>query len=232
MIFGLSQRGDAERLERIEATVQRMFVDDRHAFDLAMSALVGGAAPGTVGDDLRTTDGRVNEAERQIRRELVVHASVHGGVDTPEILIYMSIVKDIERIGDYAKNLYDIAADGVVLDQGELMSEVLGLRTQLSNMISEVAEVFRERDGNRARELFRIGDALQDDFDLRVSDLVTQRIGEPYAVAYALTYRYFKRIVAHLMNVLSSVVMPLDRLDYFDEDPEDRDDGRLRPGVE
>ena len=232
MIFGQSQRGDAERLERIEATVQRMFVDDRHAFDLAMSALVGGAAPGTVGDDLRTTDGRVNEAERQIRRELVVHASVHGGVDTPEILIYMSIVKDIERIGDYAKNLYDIAADGVVLDQGELMSEVLGLRTQLSNMISEVAEAFRERDGNRARELFRIGDALQDDFDQRVSDLVTQRIGEPYAVAYALTYRYFKRIVAHLMNVLSSVVMPLDRLDYFDEDPEDRDDGRLRPGVE
>lgn len=232
MIFGLTRRGDAERLERIEATVQRMFVDDRHAFDLAMSALVGGAAPGTVGDDLRTTDGRVNEAEREVRRELVVHASVHGGIDVPEILIYMSIVKDIERIGDYAKNLYDIAADGVVLDQGELMSEVLGLRTQLSNMISEVAEGFRDRDGSRARALFRTGDALQDDFDQRVSDLVTGRVGEPYAVAYALTYRYFKRIVAHLMNVLSAVVMPLDRLDYFDEDPEDRPDGRMPPGVE
>ncbi len=232
MILGLGPRGDAERLEQIEATVQRMFVDDRHAFDLAMSALVGGAAPGTVGDDLRTTDGRVNEGEREVRRGLVVHASVRGDFDLPEILIYMSIVKDIERIGDYAKNLYDIAADGVVLDQGELMSEVLGLRTQISGMISEVAEVFQQRDGDRARALFRTGDALQDDFDHRVSELVTGRIGGPYTVAYALTYRYFKRIVAHLMNVLSAVVMPLDRLDYFDEDPEDREDGRLPPGVD
>jgi hypothetical protein len=29
-------------------------------------------------------------------------------------------------------------------------------------------------------------------------------------------------VVAHLMNVLSAVIMPLDQLDYFDEDPEDR----------
>jgi phosphate uptake regulator len=224
MILGLSRRDDGARLERIEARFQRMFIDDRHAFDLAMSALVGGASPGTVGDDIRTTDARVNEAEREIRRELVVHASVHGGFDTPEILVYMSIVKDVERIGDYAKNLYDIAADGVVLDQGELMQEMLSLRARISDMISEVAEVFQQRDGGRARALFREGDALQDDFDRRVSDLVTGRIGEPYAVAYALTYRYLKRIVAHLMNVLSAVVMPIDRLDYFDADPEDRPD--------
>jgi phosphate uptake regulator len=224
MILGLSRRDDGARLERIEASFQRMFVDDRHAFDLAMSALVGGASPGTVGDDIRTTDARVNEAEREIRRELVVHASVHGGFDTPEILVYMSIVKDVERIGDYAKNLYDIAADGVVLDQGELAQEMLTLRAKISGMISEVAEIFQHRDGDRARDLFREGDALQDDFDERVSELVTGRIGEPYAVAYALTYRYLKRIVAHLMNVLSAVVMPIDRLDYFDADPEDRPD--------
>jgi hypothetical protein len=46
MILGLSRRDDGARLERIEATFQRMFTDDRHAFDLAMSALVGGASPG------------------------------------------------------------------------------------------------------------------------------------------------------------------------------------------
>jgi hypothetical protein len=42
------------------------------------------------------------------------------------------------------------------------------------------------------------------------------------AVARALTHRYLKRVIAHLMNVLSAVIMPLDKLDYFDEDPEDR----------
>jgi phosphate uptake regulator len=224
MVFGLTRRDDSGRLDRIEAAFQRMFVDDRHAFDMAMSALIGGASPGTVGNDIRVTDRRVNEAEREIRRELVIHAGVHGGFEAPAVLVYMSIVKDVERIGDYAKNLYDIAADGVVLDQGELMTEMLSLRGDISTLISDVAEVFGQRDSDRARELFQYGDAMLDDFDRRVSDLVTGRIGEPYAVAYALTYRYLKRIVAHLMNVLSAVVMPIDQLDYFDEDPEDRMD--------
>jgi hypothetical protein len=48
------------------------------------------------------------------------------------------------------------------------------------------------------------------------------RIGSPPPVVRALFHRNVKRVVAHLMNVLSAVVMPVDRLDYFDEDPEDR----------
>jgi phosphate uptake regulator len=114
--FGL-QRDASDRLDRIEATLQRMLADDRHAFDLAMSALVGGAAARSVGAELRATDHRVNEAEREIRRELVVHASVHGGIDTPAVLVYMSIVKDVERVGDYAKNLFDLANDGADLSR-------------------------------------------------------------------------------------------------------------------
>ena len=224
MPFGLLRNDGSRRFERIESTLQRMFVDDRHSFDLAMSALVGGASPGTVGEDLRATDARVNEAEREIRRELVIHAGVYGGIETPAILIYMSIVKDVERIGDYAKNLFDIAADGVVLDGGDLMNEVLTLKGSISAMIADVAETFAQRDGARSRALLEQGDTLLDDFDSRVSDLVTGRVSGPHAVAYALTYRYLKRIVAHLMNVLSAVVMPVDQIDYFDEDPEDRRD--------
>ena len=39
----------------------------------------------------------------------------------------------------------------------------------------------------------------------------------------ALLYRYLKRITAHLMNVISSLVMPVHRLDYYDEKKADRD---------
>jgi phosphate transport system protein len=222
MAFGFLRDGDGDRLDRIEATLQRMFVDDRHAFDLAMSAVVSGAAPHSVGAELRATDHRVNEAEREIRRELVVHAGVHGGIDTPAILVYMSIVKDVERIGDYAKNLFDIAADGVTLDTGEHAAELQELRDEVSNLIADVASAFGDRDQERARPLLSRGDELLDLFDDRVSALVKGVDQSPHAVAVALAHRYLKRIVAHLMNVLSAVVMPVDQLDYFDEDPEDR----------
>ena len=36
-----------------------------------------------------------------------------------------------------------------------------------------------------------------------------------YAAPRALFYRYIKRLSRHLSNILSSVVMPVDRLDFY-----------------
>ena len=221
MVFGF-KRGDTVRLDRIEATLQRMLADDRHEFDLAMSALVGGATARTVREDIRETDHRVNQAEREIRRDLIVHASVYGGIDTPAVLVYMSIVKDIERIGDYAKNLVDLARDGASFAEAPDVDAWRALWVEISQMIADTAEIFHVRDGERARALLKRGDEMLDLFDDHVSELVSGQDQSPNAVARAVTYRYLKRVVAHLMNVLSSVVMPVDRIDYFDEDPEDR----------
>jgi phosphate transport system protein len=222
MVLRFLRGEDEGRLDRIEATLQQMLVDDAHAFDLAMSTLVGGVDPHDVGAELRATDHRVNEAEREIRRELVVHASVHGGIDTPAVLVYMSIVKDIERVGDYAKNLFDVAADGGQLHDVPDTQQLLSLRDRVADLITQVGDAFAKRDSDQARALLYEGDSLLDLFDDRVSALVKGSDQNPHAVARALTHRYLKRIVAHLMNVLSSVVMPIDRIDYFDEDPEDR----------
>jgi phosphate transport system protein len=220
MPFGFLRSKDAsERLENVEAIVQRMFADDRHVFDLAMATLVGGDDPGTVRREIKSTDHRVNEGEREVRRELVVHASVVGAIDTPAILVYMSIVKDIERVGDYAKNLLDLARDGASFAGRPRFEE---LATEISRLIADTAATFADRDPERAREMLAHGDEMLDEFDAGVSALVRGEDQQPDAVARALALRYFKRIVAHLTNVLSAVVMPIDRLDYFDEDPEDR----------
>jgi phosphate uptake regulator len=222
MVFSFRRDGDAERLDRIEATLQQMIVDDMHAFGLAMSALLGQSSPHEIGAELRATDHRVNAAERDIRRELVVHASVHGAIDTPAILIYMSIVKDIERIGDYAKNIFDLASDGADLSTGKYTGEITSLASEIPDFLESAAKAFNDRDAETSKALLHRGDELLDRFDERVSALVREEHPDHQAVAVALAHRYLKRIVAHGMNVLSSVVMPVDRLDYFDEDPEDR----------
>jgi Na+/phosphate symporter len=222
MPFGFLRDDGDDRLDHVEVTLRGMFDDVRHAFDLAMAALLGETVPHDGGAEVRTTDRRVNEAERVIRRELVVHASVHGSSDTPAVLVYMSIVKDVERIGDYAKNIFDLAADGARLQEGTGAASLLQLRDEVSSYIAEAGEVFAARDAERARPLLASGDELLDGFDDRVSALVRGDDRAEGGVARALLYRYLKRIVAHLMNVLSAVVMPVDQLDYFDEDPEDR----------
>jgi phosphate uptake regulator len=217
-------RGDEEsaRLDRIETRLQQMLSDDAHSFDLAMSTLLDGVSPHDVGAELRATDHRVNESEREIRRELVVHASVHGGVDTPAVLVYMSIVKDIERVGDYAKNLVDLALDGADFSAVPDVEEWRSLSAEISGYVTDTAAAFQARDARTSHRLLRRGSELLDLFDDRVSALVRGDDAGAQGVARALAHRYLKRVVAHLMNVLSAVVMPLDRLDTFDEDPEDR----------
>ncbi len=221
MAFGFKRStASDDRLDNIEQIIQRMLADDRIVFDLAMSILLDGVDWKTVKREIKATDQRVNDGEREIRRDLVVHASVVGAIDTPAILVYMSIVKDIERIGDYGKNLRDLGKDGVDLSDFPAWRE---LRVEVSQMIADTAEIFSARDHERATELLVRGDELLDEFDTTVSLLVRGEDDRLYAVGRALAARYLKRIVAHLTNVLSAVVMPIDRLDYFDEDPEDRE---------
>ncbi len=222
MAFSFLRRvaGSDDRLDHIEEVIAEMLAHDHDAFLLAMGALLGTDDVAEAGPRVLAIDRKVNQGERSIRRELVVHASVVGALDTPALLVYMSIVKDIERVGDYAKNLLDLARDGARL---EAHANWATLRDEIAAYLTATSEVFAARDNSRARSMLAEGDALLDRFDAQVSALVRGDDEDSESVARALALRYLKRIVAHLMNVLSSVVMPLDRLDYFDEDPEDRE---------
>lgn len=222
MIFKFLRDEGGERLDRIEAKVQTMLTHDSHEFHLAMSALLGDVAAGDVRSELRSTDQQVNQLEREIRRELVVHSSVFQGIDSPAVLVYMSIVKDIERVGDYAKNLLDLARDGANLATAPDADEWRRHTAEILQFMADAGQAFFVRDTDRSRQLRTQGDALLTLFDQRVSALIGETEPDVQAVARALAYRYLKRVVAHLMNVISAVIMPIDRLDYFDEDPEDR----------
>ncbi len=218
MVLRLFRGRGEDRLEHAGNKLLEMLANDRHSFDAAISALLGGADPTIVGRDLERTDRLVNEAERELRRQLVVHTSVHGTSQVTGALIYMSIVKDVERIGDYAKNIYDVAALGVDLSHAPDRDELLGHSDRISEMITEASRAFADEDREEASRLIAAGDAMQDVFDAHVAELVQSDRPGRDAVPRALLYRYYKRIVGHLMNVLSSLVMPVDRLDYFDEE--------------
>ena len=112
MVMSFFRRPDESGIEHIEAQVQRMVNDARHTFDLALNAITGGSVE-TVADEVRRTDRRINVTEMEIRRELVVHFAVHGGADATEMLVFMNMIKDLERIGDYNKNIFDLAEEGV-----------------------------------------------------------------------------------------------------------------------
>lgn len=214
-------RSDEGGISQIESQVQRMIADARHTFDLAMNAVTGGAVE-TVADEVRRTDRQINLTEIEIRRELLVHISVHGTADAGEMLVFMNMIKDLERIGDYNKNIFDLALEGVSFSGAEDLEQILGFRDELSSRIALMGEILDTRDEDRARAYIERGDQLRREFDGLVNELVHATAPALIAVPRALLYRFLKRVAAHCANVATAVVMPVDRLDYFDEDDDTR----------
>ena len=214
-------RSDEGGISQIESQVQRMIADARHTFDLAMNAVTGGAVE-TVADEVRRTDRQINVTEIEIRRELLVHISVHGAADAGEMLVFMNMIKDLERIGDYNKNIFDLALEGVSFSGDEDLEQILGFRDELSSRIALMGEILDTRDEDRARAYIERGDQLRREFDGLVNELVHATAPALVAVPRALLYRFLKRVAAHCANVVTAVVMPVDRLDYFDEDDDTR----------
>jgi phosphate uptake regulator len=224
MVFEFFKGGADQTLEEIEATIVEMLLTNRHTFDLAINTVVGGTDPASVGDEVHKSDRRVNKAERRIRKELVVHTSVRGSqADLPRVLVSMSVIKDAERIGDYAKNIWDLANAGVDLSQGDDIEDLRALRDRTSRLLADAAQIYKDRDAEAVHALVQQMDEWTSEYDTRVDGQMESDAKARDAVSRALLYRYLKRITAHTMNIISSLVMPLHRLDYYDEKKADRD---------
>lgn len=208
--------GQPSGLDRVRGRLLDMLEIDRRTFDIATDALLGGTDVDAARKAASDSDHQVNELVQQVRRELVVHASTRGDMgDLPAELLYMSIVKDIERIGDYAKNILDIARAGGSLSTGDDHDELVSYQTRVSALVSQVRTVFEAQDADEATRVLTSWGEVSRSLDRLVDGLVTVDAPASYAVPRALYYRYVKRIIGHLMNILTALVMPLDKLDFF-----------------
>jgi phosphate uptake regulator len=222
MVLEFFRRGGHTTLEEVEQSLVDMVHRVRDVYDAAMEAVFGGGKSKDTKRTVKSTDRSINEEQRQVRRALMLHAAVET-VDLPQVLGYMSVVKDAERAGDYAKNLYDLAKYGANFEEADDRAELEHYRDAVGGLIDEVAEVFAHRDTDRAAALIEKADGFLDEYDDHVRAAYDSPGPASDAVARALYYRYLKRLTAHLMNVLTSLVMPIDRLDYYDEAKDDRE---------
>ncbi len=201
-------------LERMRTEFGQMLDAGRHVVDTAANAFLGGTDPEVIRKDLFKTDKRINRAERQIRREIVVHASVHGATDFPACLVLMSIVKDAERVGDYGKNLFDLAEIAPQKPEGEHRDWLVDLKDRVSRLMAGCREAFDSQEEQAATALIVEAKEIEDVCDDKIRTLVQGNDAGKMAPAYVLAYRYFKRVASHVRNIASSVVQPVHKLDF------------------
>ena len=174
--------------------------------------------------EIREQDVKVNRLERRIRKLIVAHLSIrHDSVDLPYCLYLMSLAKDVERLGDYAKNLSELVeiAGGAPPDD-ERAAELQAIRVSVEQMYRDAATATSGGDEALALRSIQQGHQLTMRCEALLRKIAAADYPPQTAVALALGTRYYKRFSGHLINIFSSVIMPLHKLDFFDEDEIDQ----------
>ncbi len=170
--------------------------------------------------DVFKRDIRINKLERDIRKQAIAHMALGSAHrDAPYCLLIVSLIKDVERIGDYCKNLseiYDVGGGPLPDDENE--AELREIRAVVEDTFASVNHVFDASDAETALDLIRRGREVNRRCDLLITRVAHSSHDAATTTALVLGARYYKRIQSHLLNILSGVVMPLHKLDYYDED--------------
>jgi len=217
---------DDGNFDHIVASAVAMLADARHSFDLATLALLTDADPAAVANDVRETDQRINLAEQELRSELIVHVSVQGTADIGSVLGFTLLLKKIERIGDQAKNILDLAENGITLTARDDIDDLLAERQLLSELFVDAGVLLSNADpseeaiaeySDRATEAMRKHQATID--ACMTSDLPGREV-----VPLAIYFRYLRRIAANLVGVVRSSNEPLPTVDYLEGGTVDTED--------
>ncbi len=171
--------------------------------------------------DIRKADLKINEFERSVRRKVMTHLAVSGTEDLGSGLILISVVTDIERIGDYTKNIYDLSKFYTKrLNGHDLESDLSNVEEKVVSLFQNSIKAFKDQDLELARQLMKdYKESISKQSDKITNDIISGKLSmdADTATAVAMYSRYLKRIGAHSRNLISSVVNPFERIGYREE---------------
>ena len=168
--------------------------------------------------DINNEDSEVNKFQREVRKDVFNHLVLTEGEQLSSGLILVSIVIDLERIGDYTKNIADLAQNHPArLYGGTFEDDLVQIENAVLENFNGTIDVFKNSDEETAIALLKEYKWISKLSDDCLNSLVKQTdssIPSGSAVALALYFGSLKRINSHLRNVTTSVVNPFHRIGY------------------
>ena len=169
---------------------------------------------------IKLRDEEINQYHRDIRKKVVTYYSVSKDVTNINSgLVLINMVVDIERVGDYTKNILDLAKHYPKKLRSEKISEDLRIIEQaVIERFQNTVKAVKEMDEIAAKELIK---SYRSDLGKLSDNLVATsisgdlKIGEEHIASSMVLYaRYLKRIGAHLKNITSVVINPFESIGY------------------
>ena len=160
-------------------------------------------------------DKSINKLEIETRKKVYEHLSINPRQDVTSSLILTTIVIDIERIGDYSKNIYELSLIYTPRKGTKYYEEAERLTDYVDKLLAGVDETFKEGDEERARKIMEEKNWLCQKCESIIKEIIIDEAMEVRpAVTYSLFFRHIKRVSAHTGNIASSIVNPFYRIGF------------------
>ena len=169
---------------------------------------------------LKMRDKEINEFQRDVRRKVLTHYAVEQ--DTSNMadgLILINMVVDIERIGDYCKNILDLAINhDQSIKSSEITEDLAMIEEEAKSRFEKTIQAIQAQDVEIAQSLMEgYKEQMTGKADEIVNGILKDELhfgSEARTASIALYTRYLKRIGAHLKNITTTLVNPFDAIGY------------------
>ena len=169
---------------------------------------------------LKMRDKEINEFQRDVRRKVLTHYAVEQ--DTSNMadgLILINMVVDIERIGDYCKNILDLAINhDQSIKSSEISEDLAMIEEEAKSRFEKTIQAIQAQDVEIAQSLMEgYKEQMTGKADEIVNGILKDELhfgSEARTASIALYTRYLKRIGAHLKNITTTLVNPFDAIGY------------------
>ena len=169
---------------------------------------------------LKMRDKEINEFQRDVRRKVLTHYAVEQ--DTSNMadgLILINMVVDIERIGDYCKNILDLAINhDQSIKSSEISEDLAMIEEEAKSRFEKTIQAIQAQDVEIAQSLMEgYKEQMTGKADEIVNGIIKDELhfgSEARTASIALYTRYLKRIGAHLKNITTTLVNPFDAIGY------------------
>ena len=208
-----------DSLSQAWASSNEMLTLSHVMFTDAIGALRSGEKNKVI-KSIKQRDTDINKYQRDIRKKVVTYYSISKDVTNLDSgLVLINMVVDIERIGDYTKNILDLAKHHPKKFVSEKISDDLRVvEKAVIERFGNTIKAVEKMDEEVAKELIK---SYRSDLGKLSDNLVASsisgklQIGEEHKASSMVLYaRYLKRIGAHLKNITSVVVNPFESIGY------------------
>jgi len=178
---------------------------DQKMFAAASDALLKARA---IEMDIEEKDEQINKDREKIRKKVLEHMTLNPQKDIVAFLTLIDISRDLERIGDYSKDIAVLATQyEKPLIDGRFTDELVSLYRIVLTMFEWTETSLKKANEDAAKSVI---DAHLNKVMLRVDKLIEGLIGQKEGevqkiVVCALYARCLKRISSHLMDIACTI---------------------------